>query len=114
MYNPRSAVDNNGSPWRDVSQRLPRVSRQAYLRGEEGAWSKMKKNFFVVLKIAISHRHTLFPLQGDGSKCLFRDHIQDQADLNSIAVIVLIFSIQCISSLRWQILLEERFRRPLF
>ncbi len=68
----------------------------------------MKKNFLIVLKIVISLGILYILFRGMDLNA-FLETISKLKPLSIISVVVMIFIIQCISSLRWQILLKKDF-----
>ena len=66
----------------------------------------MKKNFFVVLKIAISIGILYFLFRGMDLNA-FLETISRIKPISIVIVVAFILTIQCISTLRWQILLKN-------
>jgi uncharacterized protein (TIRG00374 family) len=73
----------------------------------------MKKNLSIILKIVISVGILYFLFRGMDMQA-FIETIKALKPISIIAAIALIFVIQCISSLRWQILLKKDFDAPYF
>lgn len=71
----------------------------------------MKKNFFVLLKIAISLGILYFLFRGMDLDA-FLETISRIKPISIVAAVILILVIQCISTLRWKILLKKDFDVP--
>ena len=71
----------------------------------------MKTHFFTVLKIVISLAILFFLFRGMDLDAFLKT-ISKIKPISIIVVVSMIFSIQCVSSLRWQILLKKDFDAP--
>ncbi|MBE9532251.1 MAG: flippase-like domain-containing protein [Proteobacteria bacterium] len=73
----------------------------------------MKKNFFLILKIVISVGILYFLFRGMDLNA-FVETVSKIKPISIVIAVVVIFTIQCISTLRWKLLLKKDFDASYF